>query len=173
MSESPRKFANLIRTGVIYSVNYSQAEAQVQSGELVTDFIPFISQRAGKTKSWSPPDIGEQVLIFSPNGDLDNAVILGAIHSDETQFESSSNVISTKYPDGAVIEYNFKESILSLTGIKTAKIQATDKITLDCPHVHVTGKITSDGDQIAGTISQQKHKHKGVSSGKDTTQEPI
>lgn len=65
-----------------------------------------------------------------------------------------------------------------------ATVKASDGILLDTPMVHATGKmhvdgdittngqVKSDGDQIAGTISQINHVHPGVEKGGDKTKEP-
>lgn len=56
----------------------------------------------------------------------------------------------------------------------TATVKASDSIVLDTPKTHITGEvqidgavntgstITSKGDQVAGSISQQHHVHGGV-----------
>lgn len=65
-----------------------------------------------------------------------------------------------------------------------ATVKASDGILLDTPLVHMTqklhvdGEITtnatvkSDGDQIAGSISQINHVHGGVESGGSKTKQP-
>ena len=56
---------------------------------------------------------------------------------------------------------------------QSASIKAPGGMEFDTPTAHFTGKITSDGDQVAGGISQMNHEHDGVSSGKSKTNKPI
>ena len=58
-------------------------------------------------------------------------------------------------------------------------IEAKDKVTIKTPYLlvdaqeaHFTGKITSDGDQIAGSISQQNHVHEKTQGGLGTSGKP-
>ncbi|MFV0989770.1 phage baseplate assembly protein V, partial [Wolbachia endosymbiont of Nasonia giraulti] len=71
ISELNRKVANIIRIGVVKEVDYEKAKVRVKIGELLTDFLPWITSRAGEERSWLPPSINEQVVILSPLGELD------------------------------------------------------------------------------------------------------
>jgi Phage spike trimer/GpV Apex motif len=53
-----------------------------------------------------------------------------------------------------------------------ATVKAPGGMTFDTPEAHFTGKVTSDGDQVAGGISQINHVHGGVQSGGSKTQKP-
>lgn len=55
---------------------------------------------------------------------------------------------------------------------KQATVKATDGMKFDTPEAHFTGKVTSDGDMIAGSVSLQNHKNTGVRSGPDTSGPP-
>ena len=64
-AELQRKLDNIIRFGVIAEVNHATARARVKSGDILTEFLPFITFRAGTTKTWSPPTVGEQCVMLS------------------------------------------------------------------------------------------------------------
>lgn len=51
---------NLIRLGTIAEVDHSHAQVRVQSGELLTNWLPWLEARAGTTRTWSAPTVGEQ-----------------------------------------------------------------------------------------------------------------
>lgn len=107
-------------------------------------------------------------------GELDTAFVLPAINSDDFPAPSvSPEAYHTRFPDGAVIEYEPKTGALSVTGIKTANISAqvavdvsapevtiiaSQKITLDTPEVVCTNKLTADtlelkkGGKMSGNI---------------------
>jgi phage baseplate assembly protein V len=54
----------------------------------------------------------------------------------------------------------------------TLNIRASTAVNIDTPSLNQTGKIVSEGDQIAGGISQIKHVHTGVQPGNGQTGMP-
>lgn len=154
--EISRKLANMVRLGSIAEVNHAAQRCRVQSGGLLTDWLPWATPRAGDTRDWDPPTIGEQVLILSPSGEVAAAVVMTGIYSTAHPAPSASPSMHRRvYPDGAVIEYDHASHALLATGISTATIQASTSVTLDTPYTHVTGTLEVDGlltyhDGIAG-----------------------
>ncbi|MDP3579140.1 phage baseplate assembly protein V [Methyloversatilis sp.] len=143
--ELARRLDNLIRPGTVHSVNHAEARCRVQSGELVSDWLPWLAPRAGTTREWSPPTVGEQVLLLCPSGDPGAAWVLPAAYSDARPAPSdSASEHLTIYPDGAAVRYNHSTGALSVTGVQTAVIQAEVQVTIDAPHTHVTGTLTVD-----------------------------
>jgi phage baseplate assembly protein V len=83
ISELDRKLANIIRLGVIKEANYKQARVRVQIGKLLTDWLPWVSGRAGSDRSWSAPSVGEQVVLLSPSGEMAQGVVLPSIYQQK------------------------------------------------------------------------------------------
>jgi len=82
-AELARAVRDLIRTGVVSEIDTELALCRVQTGELVTDWLHWLTPRAGGARTWWAPSIGEQVLILSLGGELDTAFVLPAIYSDD------------------------------------------------------------------------------------------
>ncbi len=59
-----RRLQNLIRVGVVVEVD-TQKGCRVKTGDLVTDWLKWITLRAGQTRTLSAPSKGEQVLILA------------------------------------------------------------------------------------------------------------
>lgn len=155
-----RLIENLIRLGTIEEIDLSAKSCRVRSGKLLSNWLPWITLRAGTTRTWNPPSIGEQVLILSPSGEPAGGVILMGIQSALHPTPSSSaDEHVTVYPDGAHIAYNHFTGALVASGLQTALIQAATQVTVDCPAVHVTGTVTIDGDAIISGISFLQHVH--------------
>ncbi|MBA1231147.1 phage baseplate assembly protein [Pseudomonas viridiflava] len=55
----------------------------------------------------------------------------------------------------------------------TLNIKAATAVNFDTPQITQTGKIVSQGDQIAGGISQITHLHASVRSGPDQSGPPV
>ncbi|CAI2070500.1 Phage P2 baseplate assembly protein gpV [Serratia quinivorans] len=164
-SDILRLLRNLIRIGTVNAVDLKRGLCRVDTGGNLTDWLNWLTCRAGRTRVWWAPSEGEQVLVLALGGELDTAFVLPGIFSDTFPAPSeSADAIHIAFPDGAALEYEPATGALSVTGIKTANVQASesitastkvvmvkaDKITLDAPEVICTNKLTT------GTLEVQK-----------------
>lgn len=164
-SDILRLLRNLIRIGTVNAVDLERVRCRVDTGGNLTDWLNWISLRAGRTRIWSAPSVGEQVLVFALGGELDTAFVLCGIYSDDFPALSvSADALHITFPDGAVMEYEPASGALSVTGIKTANVQAAesitastkmlmvkaDKIILDAPEVICTNKLTTGTLEVKG-----------------------
>ncbi len=141
-----RMIENLIRIGTIEEIDLSAAKCRIRSGKLLTNWLPWVTHRAGSTRTWNPPTVGEQVVLFSPSGEPAAGIALTGLFSAANQEPSNSaNEHLTVYPDGARVNYNHATGAITVTGVKTALIKAATQVTIDCPDTHVTGALTVDG----------------------------
>lgn len=150
MSERPlhsaaellRLIHNLIRLGNIAEVDHGDPDAdpprpprvRVQSGSLLTAWRPWIDGRAGTTREWDPPTVGEQCVLFSPGGDPAAAVVLVGLFSDAHPAPASSGDLwRREMPDGAVLEYDHAAHHLSATLPGSATLDAQADVTVTTP----------------------------------------
>jgi phage baseplate assembly protein V len=106
-SDIERRVANTIRYGVIAEADYARARVRVRAGETLTDWIPFATARAGGDRTWHPVEVGEQVLLAAPHGDLRQAVVMGAVNSSPNPAPGDRATLSrTVYEDGTSITYD-------------------------------------------------------------------
>ncbi|EPL2660714.1 phage baseplate assembly protein V [Klebsiella aerogenes] len=166
IQELARAIRNLIRSGVVTEVDTAQGLCRVQSGGIQTTWLNWLTTRAGRSRTWWAPSVGEQVLLLAIGGELDTAFVLPGIFSDDNPAPSASaDAWHVTFPDGAVIEYEPETGALTVSGIKTADVTASDsitatvpvvlvkaetRITLDTPEVVCTNKLTT------GTLEVQK-----------------
>ncbi len=144
--ELSRRLENLIRIGTVAAVDHPAARCRVATGGLLTHWLPWFAARAGATRAWDPPTVGEQVMVFSPSGEPAGGIVLTGIYADAAPTPSTSpddHVID--YPDGARLSYNHVTGHLEARGIQTARIQAAVSVTLDTPMTHCTGELEVDG----------------------------
>lgn len=108
--ELERLIANMLRLGTIADLDEGHedgARVTVDIGDMVTDWLPFFSRRAGPDADWAPPEPGEQVMILSPYGDMTQGVVLPAIYQDaHPQPASARTVRRTTYADGTVEQHD-------------------------------------------------------------------
>ena len=81
-AELVRCIENIVRAGTVLQVDPSAARCRVQSGGLTTNWLPWISLRAGDVRRWSPPSVGEQCIVLSPGGNMASAFVLVGVFSD-------------------------------------------------------------------------------------------
>ncbi|MED5596115.1 phage baseplate assembly protein V [Janthinobacterium sp. P210006] len=148
LSDLSRLLQNMIRLGTIAEVD--GAKARVQLGPtLTTEWLKWITPRAGNTRFWSAPTVGEQVVVLSPGGDLTRGTTLPALFSQAFDApELNQSVHTTHYPDGAVVQYDHAAHALTanLPG-GTATITA-DKVTSNAPSTICTGDLTVMGNLL-------------------------
>jgi len=90
-----RLLENLIRLGTVAEVDHGSlpdkrpAWVRVQSGDLLTSWLPWAALRAGTTRDWDPPTVGEQVLVLSPNGQTAQGVAIGSVVSAQVNPDGS------------------------------------------------------------------------------------
>lgn len=160
--ELSRKVANLIRLGTVVEVYYATARCRVASGGVLTAFLPWVSVRAGSTREWNPPTVGEQVILLAPSGELAGAIVLTGLYSTSNAAPSTSpDVHHVSYPDGAEIEYDHATHVYRITLPADARIEIT-----------APGDVHVNGDVIADGISLKNHVHSGVVAGAANTGVP-
>lgn len=154
LQDISRLLRNMIRTGVIVEVDLDDGRCRVQTGGIVTDWLQWLTHRAGRSRTWWAPSADEQVLILAVGGELDTAFVLPGIYSDDYPAPSASaDALHIDFPDGAVIEYEPETSALTVSGIKTADVTASDSITATVPVVLVKAetRITLDTPEVVCT----------------------
>ncbi|RJF92990.1 phage baseplate assembly protein V [Sphingomonas cavernae] len=175
-----RPMGDLIRLGTIAEVDLAGARCTVDlDDELTTDWVPWFAPRAGETAIWSPPSVGEQVLLISPEGDMESAVALLGVYSDDNPAPGDSLTELIRFKDGAIISYDPEAHALSaiLPDGATAEITAPGGLTITGDvtiegDVTINGKAEASEDVVGGGISLKSHKHGGVAAGGAKTAVP-
>jgi phage baseplate assembly protein V len=140
-TELIRCIESIVRAGTVLQVDHGSARCRVQSGGLATNWLPWISLRAGDIRHWSPPSAGEQCIVFSPGGNMAAAFVLAGVFSDAIAVNGNTgDVERTTYPDGAVVEYDHASHALqaSLPAGGTADITVPDAVKVRCKTADVT-----------------------------------
>ncbi|WP_034950919.1 phage baseplate assembly protein V [Erwinia oleae] len=152
--ELTRTLRNMIRIGVIVDIDLASGRCRVQTGGICTDWLQWLTQRAGRSRSWWAPSIGEQVLLLALGGELETAFVLPGIFSDDHPAPSSSaDAWQVTFPDGAVIAYEPLTSALTAHGIKTAEVNASDSITATAPTLtlNASSRVTLNTPEVVCT----------------------
>jgi len=125
MAESERRVDNLLRLGTVAAADYAAARVKVQSGDLFTGWIPWITRRAAGDIDWWAPEVGEQVLLLSPCGDPAQAVCLGSIYRSAAPApQRRPDVRYTRYEDGTSVEYDRAAGVLTVDCVNEVVVRA-------------------------------------------------
>ncbi|MFU0878944.1 phage baseplate assembly protein V [Kluyvera cryocrescens] len=188
LTEIMRLITNLIRTGTVTEVDRDNWLCRVKVGELETNWINWLTLRAGKSRTWWCPSPGEQVVLFSLGGNLETAFALPAVYSNQFPPPSDSEDGSvTEYDDGGWFEYEPATGRWYVRGIKSMVIEAADNITFKTSEfvveavnmrinsdVVINGSVTQGGGAMSSNgIVADKHGHDGVKSGSDKSGGPV
>lgn len=182
----PADLSELIRIGVIASVDLDGATCTVRYGDpddddagAETPPIRWLAPRAGATRIWSPPSIGEQVLVLAPDGQLAGAIALVGIWQDAFPPPGSTLAELIEYADGAKVGYDPESHALTaiLPDGATALVEAPGGLTIRADvriegDVTLAGRLDASEDVTADGISLKNHKHGGVQAGTAKTGNP-
>ena len=180
LTEIMRLITNLIRTGIVSDVDRENWLCRVKTGDLETNWISWLTLRAGNTCTWWAPTVGEQVVLLSLGGHLETAFALPAIYSDTFPPPSDSAEGSvTEYPDGGWFEYDPARHRWLIKGVQNVVIEGAENMELNAKRFALNAEMTSNGGvtQRGGAMSSNgvvvdEHKHGGVKSGGDTSGGP-
>ena len=177
--EAARRVNNVLRLGTVAEVRHAApARCRVQTGDNLTDWLPWLTLRAGGAQdgtAWWPPVVGEQVLLLAPGGDLAQAVVLPGVFSDERpQGSSTPGAFRLDFSDTAHLEYLPGEHLHLRFGDTTLRLGA-EAITAAAGG----GTLTLDGrglrgepDVVSGGVSLREHLHTAVTSGSELSGPP-
>lgn len=190
-AEHGRLIANLAMVGVVAELDESSARVRVDADGMLTDWIPWIERRAGPgVRTWSAPEVGEQVFIVCPYGDPCQAVVVGSIYQDVHPAPASAKTVHrTEYADGSVVEYDRAAAALTvnvgagrvIVNCGAAEVHASDSVTLDTPLTRTTGDLRVDGkidaagdiatpnEVKAGAVGLKSHHHTAQGATAPTT----
>jgi phage baseplate assembly protein V len=74
-----RLLRNQIRIGTVSVIILDDGMCRMDTGSNTTNWL---TARAGRTRSWNAPSVGEQVLVLCLGGELDTGVVLPGVFSN-------------------------------------------------------------------------------------------
>jgi phage baseplate assembly protein V len=151
--DAPTDPDQLIRFGTIASVDLGAARCVVTLDDAAaTGPIRWFEARAGATRTWSPPTVGEQVMVLCAGGEIGAAVALRGIASDANPPAGNSLVENITFSDGAVLSYDPVAHTLAIILPTSAAITITAPSGISlAADVNIAGSISASGNIVAGT----------------------
>lgn len=161
-----RLLQNVIRIGTVAHIDHAARRVRVSTDGLLTNWVKWHTARAGNSRTWDPPSVGEQVILLAPGGDLSGAFVLAALDSSQNPPPSTSaDKVVRIMPDGALFEYDH--------AAKELRINVPGRIRITASQITIDGPVTqSGGDLSSNGIVLHTHVHGDVAPGGATTGEP-
>lgn len=164
VAEIERRMAGMYRHGKVDEINAEEAWVRLdfgtstQGGKFLSPKIPY-AQVAGAVKFHTPPSVGQQMTMFAPNGDWQQAVALPLTWSDENKSPNTS-------PDEHEMTFGnvrfFMKDGQAIFQVGGSTITMTDgEIVLK------SAKITTDGPTHLNNGNQPIHRIGDVDSAGD------
>lgn len=182
LNELMRIIANLIRTGTVTEVDADKWLCRVKTGDLETNWLNWLTLRAGKSRTWWKPSVGEQVLVLAVGGELTTAFVLPGIYSDACPPPSTSeDAMVTAFPDGGWIEYEPETGRYRVKAGARIIFDAPESIAIktalldiDADQTVINGEVTQSGGALSSNgVVLDAHAHIGVIKGGDKTGGPV
>lgn len=177
--EASRRVNNVLRLGTVAEVRLAApARCRVQTGDNLTDWLPWLTLRAGGRAggtAWWPPVVGEQVLLLAPGGDLGQAVVLPGVFSDERpQASTTAGAMRLDWSESDHLEY-LPGQHLRLQFGDTTVVLGADAITMHAGGGTVqldASGLRGEPDVVSGGVSLREHLHTAVTSGSELSGPP-
>lgn len=137
--------------GVICEVKSNQALVRVNYKGTISAFIPYISFANSFKRHFTPPRIGEQVLLLkAENGSFKCA--MPAIFN-QTCKEPAGNAKKEviEYEDGTILSYDSSSHTLEILNHATLNIVCSQAVNITTPLTKINGDLV-----VTGTITDQK-----------------
>ena len=140
-----RRLGLVAMYATVAEADYRTRRVRVEAGPILSTWLPWLTQRAQDDRTWHPPEVGEQVMVLAPHGDLNQGCILGAIHAGEPEARTAPadrpTVDRTVYADGTVEEYDRAANhwLLDMTapgGTMTIRTGST-RVVIEPDHVTI------------------------------------
>lgn len=144
----------MLKFGTISDIDAEKGLAKVSLEEdgIVTQWIP-IAVAKSKDDSFSFMfDVGEHVACIMDDN-CEQGLVVSAIYDNKKQPDGGNkDKVRVKFKDGASIEYDRANSVLTIGGVKdvvinceNATVTASTKVTIDCDDSEFTGDVTIGG----------------------------
>ncbi len=147
LGELERRLSNTIRPGTVLEADYAKARLRVTMGDNTSAWLPWLTSRAGADRTWHAPEVGEQVIVMAPGGELSAGYVMpgGVYKNDYPANADKAEISRTTYKDGAILEYD-RENHAHLLQLPegSATVKVGDDAQTEITPSKITAKVGSD-----------------------------
>jgi len=129
-----------MRTGKISSINYKRCSARVEYDDapgVISKELKILSTNSNKTKEYSMPSIGEDVVcIFFPHAPS-VGFIVGSYYSGKNLPANTGKVKYIFFPDGTRLKYNLETSLLEIDCAGDINISSGKVVNVQAKEINI------------------------------------
>lgn len=140
----------------VIAVDEDKGRIKVKVDEVETSLIPVLTRKAGASKSSFLPDVGEQGLLLSLGGELNQGVYLGSIATVAQSVGSKSD--THIYKDGSRISFDpdTKELLVDIKGGLVGIKNIGGPLNINAKDIKLTGEnISVEAEKVSVTGSKE------------------
>ena len=138
-SELERTRNQMLRIVTVLCIDPETARARVAIDGGESAMVPWLTTRAGPDVTWWAPARGEQVMLFAPDGEPSNGVILPGIYCDRYPAPRHDPAVhAIVYRDGAGIEYDTTKHRYV---VEIPRSNGKDELLLIAPLITLRGTV--------------------------------
>lgn len=165
-----RQVRNMVARGVVALVN-SKTLMQTLQMRLTADEVKDGMEHFEPYGFTSNPHPGAEGLSLFLSGDRSHGVVIcvGDRQFRLTELKPGEVAMYTDEGDRLM----FKRGRVVELETLTFRVKAQTAVEFETPLIKTTGRIESQGDQIAAGVSQINHPHDGVSKGDQQSGKPV
>ena len=134
-------FQHNIRVGEVVQTNPEKGTVRVKfadADDFVTSEIPVLQRNTLKNKSYSLPDVGEQVVCNFMGHGQENGFVMGCIFSKPDACPvNSQDKQHMAFSDGTTIEYDRAAKTLNIDCVGEITIRAAGQVTIIGNPIHL------------------------------------
>lgn len=164
------KLSNVLSRGVVVLAN-SARKLQSLQVRLWADEVKDDIEHMEPYGFTACPLPGAEVVAGFFNGDRSHGVVL-VIADRRFRLQGLKPGEVALYTDEGDYIHFKRGRILDIETV-TLNVKATESVNFETPLITTTGRIVSDGDQVAAGVSQISHPHVGVQKGTDQSGPPV
>ncbi|MGI3746222.1 MAG: phage baseplate assembly protein V [Janthinobacterium lividum] len=164
------KLMNVLTRGVVALAN-SASKLQTLQMRLTAGEVKDGMEHLEPYGFTSCPHAGAEALAGFMGGDRSHGVVIVVSDRRYRIQELEPGEVAIYTDEGDKVHFKRGRVITVETG--TLNITATDSVNFDTPKITQTGQIISQGDQLAGGVSQINHPHSGVQAGNGQSGPPV
>jgi phage baseplate assembly protein V len=133
-----RRIESLIRLGTIAQVDHGARKLRVQTGGLLTGWLPWPAEVGRNYRRWRPLRTGTQVVLACPSGDPAQAVVIGVLYTVALDAPSTDpDVDLILFDDGSRIEHNASSGRLTIHAAGDLHLTAAGSIVINGTRVDI------------------------------------
>lgn len=121
-----RRVNNTVREARVIEVDPAKGLVKVEAHGLKSGWAPW-TERAGAIRTWTPPAVGERVLLVSPTGEPGQGIVFAGGYSDQFKAPSENKDEHVLEVGDLKVTHNKEKTIIALKD--GGKFVATKKIS--------------------------------------------